>query len=425
MKNRSEFSKLSFYVGREYLFSFLIAFVFFFFIFFVNQILVIAQKIVIKNVEFSKVLSLVILSIPQFLLYTMPFSSLASASMVIGSFSSQNEILAIRASGIHTRRVFFPILIISLLFSAATLLISDRMIPYTAEKYKDLYSEVLSSMPTLELESYSSSQFGNRVVSTGLVDGNTIYDIVVFDNEDPEQSKVVSSPKANITLLDLDRLLYRIDFENPSILITNTYSGASYTSSEASDMSLYISLSSNSDSYYEITPSRMSIRQLMEETELKRLSLLSEEETNKLAVLEYSQLLGDKLVEIEEAEKISGNSLNNAVLYADTMYDLLNQKSSDFFYQYYRSELWKKIALSIACTCLVVIAFPISFVKLKYGKLFGFGLSMLVACLYWFFIYFMHSKAIYSSVNPFIFLHLPNFTVLVIGLILLVRMQKK
>ena len=76
-----------------------------------------------------------IFSIPQFLMYTMPFSSLASASMVIGNLSSQNEILALRSSGVHVRNIFMPILIISLGFSAATLMIADRMIPYTTELY--------------------------------------------------------------------------------------------------------------------------------------------------------------------------------------------------------------------------------------------------------------------------------------------------
>jgi len=40
------------HVGREYLLSFVVAFMFFFFIFFINQILLIAQRILLKNVDF-------------------------------------------------------------------------------------------------------------------------------------------------------------------------------------------------------------------------------------------------------------------------------------------------------------------------------------------------------------------------------------
>ena len=162
---RQSYGRLYAYVGKEYLLSFFLAFVFFFFIFFINQILVLAQKILLKNVNISDVLVLVVLTIPQFLMYTMPFSSLASASMVIGNLSTQNEVLALRSCGIKTSKIFVPIVGISLILSVSTLFIADRMIPYTTEKYKELYAQVLQRIPTLELESYSSTTFGDRVIS--------------------------------------------------------------------------------------------------------------------------------------------------------------------------------------------------------------------------------------------------------------------
>ena len=55
MSKRGGYGKLYGYVGKEYFLSFLVAFVFFFFIFFVNQILVLAQKILLKNVMLSDV----------------------------------------------------------------------------------------------------------------------------------------------------------------------------------------------------------------------------------------------------------------------------------------------------------------------------------------------------------------------------------
>ena len=92
------------HTAREYLLSFVVAFLFFFFIFFINQILLLAQKILIKNVDYSSVLILVLLSIPQFLLYTFPFASLSASSMVIGDLGANNELLAMRSSGISLYR---------------------------------------------------------------------------------------------------------------------------------------------------------------------------------------------------------------------------------------------------------------------------------------------------------------------------------
>ena len=420
MRRRGNYWLLYRYVGREYILSFIVAFLFFFFIFFVNQILVLAQKILLKNVRVMDVIMLVIFSIPQFLMYTMPFSSLASASMVIGNLSSQNEILALRSSGVHVRNIFMPILIISLGFSAATLMIADRMIPYTTELYKDLYAKILQSVPTLELESYSSTRFGKRVISNGLVDGNTLHDVVIFDDTNSRESRVISATEGSITVIDIDRYLYRIDLVDPEIMITDSSSLESYSLASASNMELYLDLSSSASGFVNITPSQMSIRQLQAAAE-ERLSEQQSIEKQRQTNISYNaQKLGEALMKIEENEISVSMVLN----YAEDLSDSLNSQGFSFYYQYYRSELQKKIALSLACTFLVFVAFPISFFKVRNGRLLGFALSMFVACAYWFFIYYMHVRAIKSALHPAVFMWLPNAVVFAAGLILLWRTRK-
>ena len=420
MRRRGNYWLLYRYVGREYILSFIVAFLFFFFIFFVNQILVLAQKILLKNVRVMDVIMLVIFSIPQFLMYTMPFSSLASASMVIGNLSSQNEILALRSSGVHVRNIFMPILIISLGFSAATLMIADRMIPYTTELYKDLYAKILQSVPTLELESYSSTRFGKRIISNGLVDGNTLHDVVIFDDTNSRESRVISATEGSITVIDIDRYLYRIDLVDPEIMITDSSSLESYSLASASNMELYLDLSSSASGFVNITPSQMSIRQLQAAAE-ERLSEQQSIEKQRQTNISYNaQKLGEALMKIEENEISASIVLN----YAEDLSDSLNSQGFSFYYQYYRSELQKKIALSLACTFLVFVAFPISFFKVRNGRLLGFALSMFVACAYWFFIYYMHVRAIKSALHPAVFMWLPNAVVFAAGLILLWRTRK-
>ena len=420
MRRRGNYWLLYRYVGREYILSFIVAFLFFFFIFFVNQILVLAQKILLKNVRVMDVIMLVIFSIPQFLMYTMPFSSLASASMVIGNLSSQNEILALRSSGVHVRNIFMPILIISLGFSAATLMIADRMIPYTTELYKDLYAKILQSVPTLELESYSSTRFGKRIISNGLVDGNTLHDVVIFDDTNSRESRVISATEGSITVIDIDRYLYRIDLVDPEIMITDSSSLESYSLASASNMELYLDLSSSASGFVNITPSQMSIRQLQAAAE-ERLSEQQSIEKQRQTNISYNaQKLGEALMKIEENEISASMVLN----YAEDLSDSLRSQGFSFYYQYYRSELQKKIALSLACTFLVFVAFPISFFKVRNGRLLGFALSMFVACAYWFFIYYMHVRAIKSALHPAVFMWLPNAVVFAAGLILLWRTRK-
>ncbi len=422
MSKRGGYGKLYGYVGKEYFLSFLVAFVFFFFIFFVNQILVLAQKILLKNVMLSDVLRLVVLSIPQFLMYTMPFSSLASASMVIGNLSSQNEVLALRSCGIHTGRIFVPIVGISLLLSISTLFIADRMIPYTTERYRDLYAQVLERVPTLELESYSSTTFGNMVISNGLVDKNEVHDMLIFDDSDPNNSRVVFADKGSFSVVDIDRFIYRIDMENPQILATDSTSLESYSLAKASSMTMYINLSSQTGANVNITPSQMSIRQLMTLTNERR------EENDSLKIQKAEDVrrltssVAEELFSLEDGKTIDAGSLYRRV---NDVVERQDRRSFSFYFQYYRTELQKKIALSFACTFLVFIAFPISFFRVKNGRLLGFGLSMLIACMYWFLLYYMHTRAIMTSLHPAIFIWFPDALVFFIGVVLLLKLRKR
>lgn len=422
MSKRGGYGKLYGYVGKEYFLSFLVAFVFFFFIFFVNQILVLAQKILLKNVMLSDVLMLVVLSIPQFLMYTMPFSSLASASMVIGNLSSQNEVLALRSCGIHTGRIFVPIVGISLLLSISTLFIADRMIPYTTERYRDLYAQVLERVPTLELESYSSTTFGNMVISNGLVDKNEVHDMLIFDDSDPNNSRVVFADKGSFSVVDIDRFIYRIDMENPQILATDSTSLESYSLAKASSMTMYINLSSQTGANVNITPSQMSIRQLMTLTNERREENDSLKAQKAEDVRRLTSSVAEELFSLEDGKTIDAGFLYRRV---NDVVERQDRRSFSFYFQYYRTELQKKIALSFACTFLVFIAFPISFFRVKNGRLLGFGLSMLIACMYWFLLYYMHTRAIMTSLHPAIFIWFPDALVFFIGVVLLLKLRKR
>ena len=123
-------------------------------------------------------------------------------------------------------------------------------------------------------------------------------------------------------------------------------------------------------------------------------------------------------------EQGTGGDVRNALEEASDLASARQAQGFSFYYQYYRSELQKKIALSLACTFLVFIAFPISFFRVRNGRLLGFALSMFVACGYWFFIYYMHVRAIQSPLHPAVFMWLPNLVVFAAGLVLLWRTRK-
>ena len=406
------------HVGREYLLSFVVAFFFFFFIFFINQILLIAQKILLKNVDFFAVFKLILLSIPQFLLYTFPFSSLTASSMVIGDLSGSNEILAIRSSGISLRRVFYPIIGISLIFSAMTFFIADVALPWSTSQYKNLYASLMKDLPTLELTSNSTNTIGSKVMVNKKVIGSTVEDIILFDLSNSRESQILSSPKGEVTLVDLQNFIYLLDLESPLILNSNQNDINSWSLSHAENAQFYLNFSGQVASLATALPSQLSIAELKSSIVKHKLSL-QRDYTN----------YREKLSTAREAVADLACSLDVGLSFDEDAYIVAREEVStleksppiNFYYQYYRAELHKKYALSAACFMLVFLTFSLSFFRVKHGRLIGFGLSMLIAVLYWYMLFFAQMRIFSSIVNPAFLIWSPNFILCGAGLLLLLQ----
>jgi len=79
----------------------------------------------------KQLLEAIPLLIPSTLPYTIPATTLFACCVVYGRLSSDNEILAIKAAGIHLIKVLTPALLLGVVMSAATMGLYYRIIPYT------------------------------------------------------------------------------------------------------------------------------------------------------------------------------------------------------------------------------------------------------------------------------------------------------
>ncbi|MBN1685286.1 MAG: LptF/LptG family permease, partial [Spirochaetales bacterium] len=189
---------LSFYVGREFLFSFIVAFLFFFFIFFMNNILILAEEVLAKNVPPRDVLLLIIYMLPSVISITFPFASLVGALMAVGRFSSDNELLAVQASGVSKAKLFVPFLFIGLIFSAFSFVSNDYLIPLGNINFGKLYRRILLTNPELELESFAVKRYQDSVIITGEVNERQISSIVILDKTEEKNKRVISASEATL-----------------------------------------------------------------------------------------------------------------------------------------------------------------------------------------------------------------------------------
>lgn len=413
---KSRYRILHHHISREFLLSFAVSFVFFFFIFFINQILLLVQKILLKNVSISEMISLVSLAIPQFLLYTIPFSTLSASSMVLGDLSASNELLALRSSGIPMRSVYSTLLRHAVFLSILTYLIADFLMPWSAVQYKEKLSNLMRDLPTFEIASNSVNTVGTIVLVNGSVEGDTIKDIILFDTGQGKQEQCVSAESGTLTLIDLDKFVYRLDLVNPQI-ITNERSNDNYGMAKAESASFYLDFSAQVPALTSSSPTSLSSKDLLNAIS-KRKELQNNERQSYLnnRFEKKGEFLSrlDKAVREDDRDKYE-STLADYDAYAKIPFKL----PTNFYYQYYNAELQKKFSLSLACFALTVMTLPLSFIRIKHGRLTGFGLSLLIAVAYWYLLFASQMFLFKVTFNAGFLVWIPDIVMLVIGLVVL------
>lgn len=407
------------YAGREYLLSLLVAFAFFFFIFFVNQILLIAQKILVKNVSLSSVVKLVMLAIPQFLLYTFPFSSLTASAMVLGEFSTTGEILALRSSGISLRHLFAPICVLAFMLSGITLFTADVLLPVSSREYKKMYVQMMRDLPTIELSSYAANTIGDRVMTNGVAEGSTVNDLVLFSTRGTGNGRdeMISAPKADIRLDDPVSFIYSLTLQNPVIFSSDTQQRNKWNLAKAEEVRISLDFSNQIPSVTDTLPSQLSLEQLKTKSDEKRVVLEQDRFSQQANLMKE----WNSLASMSEDERLDPSSFNNAW---NEYRSAAKEQPISFYYQYYRAEMQKKLALSSACFLLVFLTFPLAYMRLKHGRLVGFGIAMLSSVVYWYLLFFAQLNIFKTALNPAFLIWMPDFILFVIGMVILWRMRR-
>jgi lipopolysaccharide export system permease protein len=79
----------------------------------------------------AQILVIIPLLVPSTLPYTIPATTLFATCVVYGRLSHDNEILAIKAAGVHLLKVVWPAILLGLVMSCTTMGMYYRLIPYT------------------------------------------------------------------------------------------------------------------------------------------------------------------------------------------------------------------------------------------------------------------------------------------------------
>ncbi|MGL4987465.1 MAG: LptF/LptG family permease [Treponemataceae bacterium] len=210
------------YVFKELLLYFAIAFLFFFMIFFVNQILLMAENILKKRVPLSDVVWLIIYSLPFIIAQSAPFATLVGFLMCLGRMATDNEVLVIRALGSSYTVFMFPVLLLGFFISLVSFGVNDYLLPRGSLAYNRLYTEILLSNPGIELESFSIKRTQNSVLVIGLVKDKTVSDLVYFDVDEKNNQRIITSGQTDILQAQNQSVLMQLSMHDAQMMLFET-----------------------------------------------------------------------------------------------------------------------------------------------------------------------------------------------------------
>jgi lipopolysaccharide export system permease protein len=411
------------YALSEFLLSFLVAFAFFFFIFFINQLLVMAEEIFAKQVPFWDVLLFILFSLPSIVALSFPFGALVGALMSVGRLSSDNELLAMRASGIPLRRVLLPLLAMGLLLSVISFIMNDYFLPLGNLRLGSMYRKILYSNPSIELEAYSVKKYQDKVIITGGIEGNRISNLVILDKNDRNQKRVITAGRGILEEASGQRGVISIRLENVFTQAGSAEGKDRYEYTTCDSMIYNILLKDISVAFMNPGPREMRSVDVWRKIQ-------SMQKDFAVARREHAREVERLLVDLAmQVRRLRDSSAGNAsaisqglpeVQSAYTRYTASrDRRPVDRNLQLYLLEFHKKFSIPFACLVFVLFAFPTALLARRSGRAVGFGLGLLVSALYWGLLFTAQTLGIRLDFSPLLAMWLPNLLVLAAAITLL------
>ena len=166
------------------------------------------------NVPLSTVLSFVAFVLPFSMTFTIPWGFLTAVLLVFGRLSADNEIIALRATGVSFSRIFVPVLAVALLLVGVCFWINTEVAPRAQYAMLSSLFRIATSDPASMFQPDEVvDQFPDRRIYVGGRDGDLMKNLIVFElDEIGIPSKVVFAKTGSLTAdNENNRLLLRVE----------------------------------------------------------------------------------------------------------------------------------------------------------------------------------------------------------------------
>lgn len=179
------FKKIDKIVFKSFIGPLIFTFVISVFIFMMQFLWKYIDDLVGKGLEFKLVLQLLMLFSFKVVPLALPLSILLSATMTMGQYGENNELVACKASGISTLRAMRSLIVFVSLLSVGAFFFSNKVLPYTNLKFMTLLMDIRRHKPALDIKEgvfYKGISGYTLKIGKKSPNNTSIHDIIVYNH---------------------------------------------------------------------------------------------------------------------------------------------------------------------------------------------------------------------------------------------------
>jgi lipopolysaccharide export system permease protein len=329
--------------------------------------------IINHDVPIETVLAFMAFVLPFSLTFTIPWGFLTAILLFFGRMSADNELIALRANGVSVPRTCIPVFTLAIVLTGICFWINIEVAPRAEQEMTQAVFRIATSNP---IKLFSADEvvdkFPDRRVYVGGKEGDKLKNIIVFEiNEDDEPVKMVHAKSGVLTP----------DPENTRLLL-------------------------------KLFDARFEQRDAKSPRDLTRIrqGIEVDEGIFPISLDEFYK------------EFLSGRRLSSYTL--GELRDYIREGAGGRMIEA-QVEFNKRFSASLACAAFALIAIPLGVTTHRKETSVGFGLSLIVAFSYFFFIIMADTFRSNPAAHPTVLIWIPNVLFASLGGYLFWRLSRR
>ena len=215
---------ISRYIFKEIAFPFIIILFVLTFVLLMGKILQIMDLVFNKGISIFTIAKLIIFLLPSMLMFTIPIAFLVSILIALGRFSADNEITALKTSGISLMQIYYPIAITSLIVFVFTFIMGYYLIPHSYSATNNLLFTIAQQNASIGIkEKVFNTDFKGILLYAEKIHpkGYFMENVMISDNRIIGEQNTVLAKKAYL-VADADSMTVLLRLESGSIHRVNS-----------------------------------------------------------------------------------------------------------------------------------------------------------------------------------------------------------